>query len=183
MKVSKMRRLKVLQGRSLLQCQAGYPSSRSNSKKTVTVSGFKASVGQQAHIQYTYCKTLLTFMVSLSLPTKSDMPNPQSVGRNQPSPVHSGCPVPSWRWLCPTECPSPAPGAHPSLTATTQQCAISTAWAETGMWAVLCSANSVMANNCMYCDTLAKHSRVNSEKYAAMLCVLIKEFENRFQDC
>ena len=41
----------------------------------------------------------------------------------------------------------------------------------------------VMANNCMPFDTLAEHSPVNSEKHAAMLCILIKEFENRFQDC
>ena len=41
----------------------------------------------------------------------------------------------------------------------------------------------VMANNCMPFDTLAEHSPVNSEKHAAMLSILIKEFENRFQDC
>ena len=41
----------------------------------------------------------------------------------------------------------------------------------------------VMANNFRYFDMLAKDSTVNSEKYAAMLSVLIKEFENRFQDC
>ena len=32
-------------------------------------------------------------------------------------------------------------------------------------------------------DTLVKHCSVSREKYAAMLSVLIKEFENRFQDC
>ena len=31
--------------------------------------------------------------------------------------------------------------------------------------------------------TLAKHSPVNSKTYAAVLHVLIKEFENRVQDC
>ena len=41
----------------------------------------------------------------------------------------------------------------------------------------------VMVNNCICFDTLAKHSPVNSEKGAAMLSVLIKEFENRSQDC
>jgi len=40
----------------------------------------------------------------------------------------------------------------------------------------------VIANNCICFDTLAKHSPVNSKKYAAVPSVLIKEFENRFQD-
>ena len=35
----------------------------------------------------------------------------------------------------------------------------------------------------MHFDTLAKHSPVNSKKCAAVLFLLIKEFENRFQDC
>lgn len=35
----------------------------------------------------------------------------------------------------------------------------------------------------MHFDMLAKHSPVNSEKYAALLSVLMKEFENRLQDC
>ena len=34
----------------------------------------------------------------------------------------------------------------------------------------------------MHFDTLAKHSPVNSEKYAALIFDLIQEFENRFQD-
>ena len=41
----------------------------------------------------------------------------------------------------------------------------------------------VMANNCLYFDTLAKHSAVNSEKYAAVLSSLMQEFEIGFQDC
>ena len=41
----------------------------------------------------------------------------------------------------------------------------------------------VMANKFIYFDTLARHAPVNSKKYAAVLSVLIKEFENRFQDC
>jgi len=41
----------------------------------------------------------------------------------------------------------------------------------------------VIANNCMHFDTLAKHSPVNCEKYAAVLAVLIKELENKFQGC
>ena len=34
----------------------------------------------------------------------------------------------------------------------------------------------------MHFDTLAKHSPVNSEKYSALLCDFIQEFENIFQD-
>jgi len=41
----------------------------------------------------------------------------------------------------------------------------------------------VMANNCMHFDTLAKHSALNSKEYAAVLSVMIKGFENKFQDC
>ena len=40
----------------------------------------------------------------------------------------------------------------------------------------------VMANSCVHCDTLYKHGPVNSEKYAALLSILIKEFENGIQD-
>lgn len=39
-----------------------------------------------------------------------------------------------------------------------------------------------MANSCMHCDTLAKHTALSSEKHAVVLSVLMKEFENRFQD-
>ena len=40
-----------------------------------------------------------------------------------------------------------------------------------------------MTDHSMHLNTLAEHSPVNSKKYAAVLSVLIKEFENRFQDC
>jgi len=40
----------------------------------------------------------------------------------------------------------------------------------------------VMANKFPDFGTLAKHSSVNSKIYAAALPILIKEFENRFQD-
>jgi len=40
-----------------------------------------------------------------------------------------------------------------------------------------------MANNCVYFDTLVKHSALNNEEYAAVLFIFIKEFEKRFQDC
>lgn len=40
-----------------------------------------------------------------------------------------------------------------------------------------------MANNFKHSDISAKHSSVSHEKYAATPAVLIKEFENRFQDC
>ena len=41
----------------------------------------------------------------------------------------------------------------------------------------------VMRNNVICFDALAKHRPVNSRKDAALLFILIKEFENRFQDC
>ena len=57
------------------------------------------------------------------------------------------------------------------------------------------SADPVMANNCVQCDTLAKHSPYawipnrhvlftmgRSEKHAAFLSILIKEFEIRLQE-
>lgn len=40
-----------------------------------------------------------------------------------------------------------------------------------------------MANNLIYFGILAKHNIVNSEKQVAMLSVLIREFETRFQAC
>lgn len=43
--------------------------------------------------------------------------------------------------------------------------------------------SQVMANNCMHFDTQPKHSPVYREKYAAVLSVLIRGFENRFQGC
>lgn len=41
----------------------------------------------------------------------------------------------------------------------------------------------VMVDNFMHFDTLVKHSPMNSKKYAPVLSVLIKEFENGFQEC
>lgn len=41
----------------------------------------------------------------------------------------------------------------------------------------------IMANHFMNFDTLDKHSPMNSKKYAPVLSVLIKEFENGFQEC
>ena len=40
----------------------------------------------------------------------------------------------------------------------------------------------IKVNNFMHFDALAKHSPVNSEKYAALLFNLIQEFEDRFQN-
>jgi len=40
-----------------------------------------------------------------------------------------------------------------------------------------------MANHFMNFDALDKHSPMNSKKYAPVLSVLIKEFENGFQEC
>lgn len=41
----------------------------------------------------------------------------------------------------------------------------------------------VMASIFMHFDALAECSPVNGEKYAAVLPIVIKKFENRFQDC
>jgi len=46
-------------------------------------------------------------------------------------------------------------------------------------WAVL---TEVMATNCMHFDTLAKHRAQNSEEYAAMTSILIKEFASRITE-
>jgi len=46
-------------------------------------------------------------------------------------------------------------------------------------WAVL---TEVMANNCTHFDTLAKHRAQNSEEYAAMTSILIKEFASRITE-
>ena len=35
----------------------------------------------------------------------------------------------------------------------------------------------------MYFDTLPKHTPVSHKKHTALLSILIKEFESRFQDC
>jgi len=40
-----------------------------------------------------------------------------------------------------------------------------------------------MAGKLMGSETRAAHSSVNSKNYVAMLSVVIKEFENMFQDC
>lgn len=40
-----------------------------------------------------------------------------------------------------------------------------------------------MRNNCMHFDRLAEHNHANSGKYAALLSILIKEFDNKFQGC
>ena len=41
----------------------------------------------------------------------------------------------------------------------------------------------MMANKFMDFEALAKHSPANSKKYVAVLSVLMKKFDNRFQDC
>lgn len=41
----------------------------------------------------------------------------------------------------------------------------------------------MMTTSCVHFDTLAKYSSVDSKKYAALLSVLIKKFDNRFKDC
>jgi len=61
------------------------------------------------------------------------------------------------------------------------QCTINVLPAESGArgeqrWAVLAQ---VIAHNCVHFDTPAKHRTVNTEKYTAVLSVLIKECENK----
>ena len=41
----------------------------------------------------------------------------------------------------------------------------------------------MVANNVMHFGTLAEHSPVNTEKYAAVLSVVTQRFEDRFQGC
>lgn len=43
--------------------------------------------------------------------------------------------------------------------------------------------HQVMANNGSDLHTLAKHSSLSSRKYAAVLSIVIMEFETKFQDC
>lgn len=50
-------------------------------------------------------------------------------------------------------------------------------------WGCRSMLTHVMANNCMHFDTLAIHSLLNCEQYAALLSILIKESESRFKDC
>ena len=44
------------------------------------------------------------------------------------------------------------------------------------------SHSQMKAKNLMHFSTLAKHTSVNTEKYAALLFNLVQEFQNRFQD-
>ena len=75
----------------------------------------------------------------------------------------------------PWECTSP----HCSLTAKSR-CAVN--WAGTR---AVCSEvlTQVIADNFILLDSLAKHSPVSSKKYATVLSMPVKEFQNRFQDC
>lgn len=41
----------------------------------------------------------------------------------------------------------------------------------------------VKTNNAMFFELLAKHSPANREKHVSMPSILIKEFENKFQEC
>jgi len=64
------------------------------------------------------------------------------------------------------------------------RCTVNPVLAESRTWGEQCCAELTqeMANSCMHCDTLAKHTALSSEKHAVVLSVLMKEFENRFQD-
>jgi len=77
--------------------------------------------------------------------------------------------------------PSPGhtPIAHSSHTALCERHCLS--WnQDTGRSAVL---TQMVANNVMHFGTLAEHSPVNTEKYAAVLSVVTQRFEDRFQGC
>lgn len=113
--------------------------------------------------------------------TTAGMSNTHPTRWMRHSPAHPAafpCPAPSWWQLCAAKWPSP----HHSA-ATKLQCAVGTVWAEIRTWAghsaVLTQA---MANNHMHCDTMGKHSSVNSEKYTVMLSVLIKGCDNNVHD-
>lgn len=66
--------------------------------------------------------------------------------------------------------PCPAPAAHPAL---------SNGGARGGGRAV---PASLTARSCMRLDLWPQHSRVSGKKRAALLFVLIIQFENGFQD-
>ena len=76
------------------------------------------------------------------------------------------------------------PRAHTHCSATTKYwCVMGSVWAETRTRRRHSAAlTQVTANNFMHFDTLAKHRSVNSKQNAAMLSILIKESENRFQE-
>ena len=62
-------------------------------------------------------------------------------------------------------------------------CAMNPIWAEIQAWGGNSAVpTQVMANMFVDFDALAKHSPVNGEKYAAVLSIVIKKSENRFQD-
>lgn len=88
-------------------------------------------------------------------------------------------------WLSPAELPCPAARSHTHHSpAAKHLCAISAVWAETrargGRSAVL---TQVIANNFVCFYSVAKHNPVNCEKHVVMFSILIKEFENTFQNC
>lgn len=93
---------------------------------------------------------------------RAGMSNPRPTGCTQPSPalpaVAAPCPVPSWWWLCLNKRPSPrhTPITHNSHT---MVCNGAPSRLKTGH-GVQCSADSVMARNCMHFGTLAEHSPV-----------------------
>lgn len=77
----------------------------------------------------------------------------------------------------------PGPRHTHHSTTITHWCPINSVWTENRA-RVLCSAIliQVVANNCMHFDALPKNSPVSSEKDAALLSILLLEFENRLQD-
>lgn len=107
--------------------------------------------------------------------------NPQPRAHMRPSMAGTEaapCPMLQRRWSGPWH--APIAQQHPK-----RQCTINAVLAETRAWGGQCCAvlTQAMANSCAHFDTVAKHSTLNSKEYTALLSVLIKEFDNRFQDC
>lgn len=100
------------------------------------------------------------------------------MGHMQSCPAHPVFPALPFWWLFPAKWLGLTLGMHPLLSIKTA------VKAEISMSRGLCAVlNQAVANNFMHFVILAKYSPLNNAKYAAMLCILIKEFENRFHDC
>ena len=116
----------------------------------------------------------------------------QTLGVHQPSPTHGPAqpilrppPIPchhgrsSAHWAAQSS-PRHTPIPHSNHTAVCNWHCLG--WnRDTGR--MQSSTDPVIPSGVIQLDTLAKHSPVSSEKYSALLCVLIKGLENRLQDC
>ena len=107
---------------------------------------------------------------------------------NQACPTHGrhmAWPRPSWSCSCPCQVAWPGSGHKPHCSAVIKpRCAISSIWAETRAWGGHnTELAQVMANKFIHCDTVAKHSALNSKKHRVLLSIVRKESEKMFQDC